>query len=140
MNVSDPEDAVIVNEVGTRMGCGFVTFGCTLGQYRAARAHALSLHEDVFFVGVVDDVTQLDYISRLGQAHAGYNQVVRSWRGMLKEGKCAVVSLVHSKAELIAAGLPVAAVERGASGARLLGGPIGSKVFVRASWRSSSRG
>ena len=34
--------------------------------------------------------------------------------------------------QLLAAGFSEAAVDRGAAGARVLGGPIGSDVFVRA--------
>lgn len=72
-------------------------------------------------------MSQLDTsLSHLVEAHSAYGQVVRTWRGKLKEAKCAVVSRAHSRNQLLAAGFSEAAVDRGAAGARVLGGPIGS--------------
>lgn len=47
---------------------------------------------------------------------------------------------MHSKVKLVEAGLPAAAVERGASGARLLSGPIGSQFWCARTLKTSSRG
>ena len=79
------------------MGCPLGTFGYMMGQAAGLRKHALSLRPETFVVAVVDDVSQLDTsLSHLVEAHSAYGKVVRTWRGKLKEAKCAVVSRAHS--------------------------------------------
>ena len=91
-----------------------------MGQAAGLRKHALSLRPETFVVAVVDDVSQLDTsLSHLVEAHSAYGKVVRTWRGKLKEAKCAVVSRAHSRNELLAAGFSEAAVDRGAVTGRI---------------------